>query len=140
MTSRACRPFRIPREVLMSRTLLIAGNWKMNKTVAQAVSYVESFKPRVAGLKGVEVALCPPATALHPVKQALADSSIALAAQDLFWEEEGAFTGLISPLMLVEIGCKYVIIGHSERRGRVGKENPSLTPPLKHRFGDTDAA
>ena len=124
----------------MPRIRLIAGNWKMNKTVQEAVSTIESLKPRVAGLTGVEVAVSPPATALFPVKQALGNSAIALAAQDLFWEKEGAFTGLISPLMLREIGCKYVIIGHSERRGRFGKEDPSLTPELKRVFGDTDAS
>jgi triosephosphate isomerase len=124
----------------MPRLPLIAGNWKMNKTVPEALSHVEALKPRVAGLAGVEIAVCPPATALFAVGQALADTSIALGAQDLFWEKEGAFTGMISPGMVRDAGCKYVLLGHSERRGRFGKEDPSLSSDLARVFGDTDAS
>jgi triosephosphate isomerase len=124
----------------MARVPLIAGNWKMNKTVGEGVSLVRELMPRVQGLEKVEVAVCPPATALYAVGQALAGSSIALGAQDIFWAASGAFTGLISPPMLLEIGCKYAIIGHSERRGRFGKPDASLSPEAARVFGDTDAS
>jgi len=124
----------------MSRVPLIAGNWKMNKTVDEGVHLVKDLMPRVQGLPGVEVAVCPPATALFGVGQALADSEVALGAQDTFWEEKGAFTGMLSPVMLKDVGCTYVIIGHSERRGRFGKPNESLSEDATRVFGDTDAS
>lgn len=124
----------------MARTPLIAGNWKMHKTVAEAVSFAHDLIPRVEGLNKVEVAICPPATALHAVGEALAGSNVALGAQDMFWADQGAFTGMISPVMLKEVGCKYVIIGHSERRGRFGKADESLTAETARVFGDTDAS
>ncbi len=124
----------------MARTPLIAGNWKMHKTVSEAVSLAKDLAPRVEGLPKVEVAVCPPATALWAVGQALAGSSVALGAQDVFWADQGAFTGMISPLMLKETGCKYVIIGHSERRGRFGKPDESLSKEAARVFGDTDAS
>jgi len=123
----------------MSRLPLFAANWKMNKTVAEAVETARSLLQRLHSFSGAEVALCAPATALHAVGQALGGSEIALGAQDLFWEEKGAYTGQISPLMLKDVGCKYVIIGHSERRGRFGKDDPSLNPDLMRVFGDNDA-
>jgi len=124
----------------MARVPLIAGNWKMNKTVPEAISLVKELMPRVDGLEKVEVAVCPPATALSAVGQVLAGSPIALGAQDAFWADRGAFTGMISPPMLVDVGCKYVIIGHSERRGRFGKPDKSLSPEAARVFGDTDAS
>ena len=122
------------------RTPLIAGNWKMHKTIGQAMELVEGLKPHLAQVKGVEVAICPPFVALAAVRAALEGTEIALGAQDIFWEEEGAFTGMVSPVMLADLGCKYVIIGHSERRGRFGKADESLTPELMQIFGDTDAS
>jgi len=122
----------------MARTPLIAGNWKMNKTVAEAVTLVRELMPRVQGIEKVEVAVCPPATALSAVALALTDSGIALGAQDVFWAEWGAFTGMLSPLMLRDVGCKYAIIGHSERRGRFGRPDESLSPKAARVFGDTD--
>ncbi len=124
----------------MARMPLIAGNWKMNKTVGEAVALVNGLMPRVQGLAGVEVAVCPPATALSQVKEALGDSAIALGAQDIFWAESGAFTGMLSPAMLLDVGCKYVIIGHSERRGRFGKPDESIAADAMRVFGDTDAS
>jgi triosephosphate isomerase len=124
----------------MARVPLIAGNWKMNKTVAEGVTLVKELMPRVQGVQKVEVAVCPPATALYAVGQALAGSTIALGAQDVFWADSGAFTGLVSPLMVLDVGCKYVIIGHSERRGRFGKPDESLSPDAARVFGDTDAS
>jgi triosephosphate isomerase len=125
-------------EASMARVALIAGNWKMNKTVAEGVALVKELIPRLRGLEGVEVAACPPATALYPVGRELAGASIALGAQDVFWTEAGAFTGMISPVMLKDLGCTYVIIGHSERRGRFGKPDASLSEDALRVFGDTD--
>jgi triosephosphate isomerase len=124
----------------MARVPLIAGNWKMNKTVTEGVTLVKELMPRVQGVEKVEVAVCPPATALYAVGQVLASSVIGLGAQDVFWADSGAFTGLLSPLMLLDVGCKYVIIGHSERRGRFGKPDESLSADAARVFGDTDAS
>jgi triosephosphate isomerase (TIM) len=123
----------------MARIPLAAGNWKMNKTVGEAVALVQDLAPRVASLSGVEVAVCPPATALYAVGQALKGTAIALGAQDIFWEAKGAFTGMLAPSMLTDVGCGYVIVGHSERRGRFGKADPNLTSDLAAVFGDNDA-
>jgi triosephosphate isomerase len=122
----------------MARVALIAGNWKMNKTVSEGVALVKELIPRLRGLAGVEVAVCPPATALHPVGRELAGAGVALGAQDVFWAEAGAFTGMISPVMLKDLGCTYAIIGHSERRGRFGKPDESLSEDAQRVFGDTD--
>ena len=107
------------------RTPLIAGNWKMFKTVHEATSFAVEFKSLVAGVTDVDIVLAPPFTAVHAVAEATRASNIAVAAQDLFWEREGAFTGAVSASMVREAGAKFVIVGHSERR-RV--------------FGDTDVA
>ena len=105
----------------MGRTPFIVANWKMNKTVAEAVDFVEEFLPLLpAGLQ-VEVALAPPHTALMSVGKALQGSGVALAAQNMHWEEAGAFTGEVSPVMVRDLGCRYVIIGHSERRQFFGE-------------------
>ena len=117
---------------------MIAGNWKMNKTATQGVGLVKELIPRIRGLGGVEVAVCPPATALYPVGRELAGAPIALGAQDMFWADSGAFTGMISPVMLKDLGCTYVIVGHSERRGRFGKPDESLSEDARRVFGDTD--
>lgn len=122
----------------MARIPLLAGNWKMHKTVPEAVELVAGLRERLDKLTGVEIAVCPPATALGAVSAALEGSAIALGAQDVFWEKQGAFTGLISPLMLVDIGCRFVVIGHSERRGRFGQADPTYTGDMRRVFGDTD--
>lgn len=94
----------------------IAGNWKMHTTVNQAASLVLNIRDVIKGADNVEVAIAPPFTALHHINYLLAETSIRLCAQDVFWEKEGAYTGEISPAMLKDVGCQYVIIGHSERR------------------------
>ncbi len=124
----------------MARRPLIAGNWKMNKTVEEGVLLVKELMPRIQGLDNVDVAVCPPATALRAVGEALGEAGPALGAQDVFWEDSGAFTGMISPLMLRDVGCTYVIIGHSERRGRFGAPDENLSPEAARVFGDTDAS
>ena len=107
----------------MSRTPFLAANWKMHKTAAEARAFAADFLPRVAGLAGVEIALAPPATALHALGEALAGSAVALAAQNVSPELEGAFTGEVSVAMLAEAGCRYGIVGHSERRSLFGEED-----------------
>ena len=115
----------------MSRLPFMAGNWKMNKTVGEAVELVKELKVSIAGAEGVEVAVAPPFTALYAVRKELEGSSIRLAAQNLYWEEKGAYTGEISSLMLKELGCHYVIIGHSERRQYFGEMDVTVNKRIK---------
>ena len=105
----------------MGRRPFIVANWKMNKTVDESVGFVEKFLPLVSGVENVDIALAPPYISLMPVSRALQGSSVALAAQNMHWEEAGAFTGEISPGMLRDAGCRYVILGHSERRQYFGE-------------------
>jgi len=103
----------------------------MNKTVEEALDLVRQLKASLSNIEEVEVAVAPPFTALYAVSQVLKGSSIRLAAQNLFYEEKGAFTGEISPLMLKEIGCQYVIIGHSERRQFFGETDETVNRRIK---------
>src|SRR6187401_511499 len=98
------------------RIPFIAGNWKMFKTVQQAVVFVKELRLLVKDVTGVEIVVAPPFTALHAAAEAVRNSNIGVAAQDLYWEGEGAFTGEISASMIKEAGADYVIVGHSERR------------------------
>lgn len=98
------------------RKPIVAGNWKMNKTVSEAAALVAELKNLAKDVQGVDIVVCPPFTALSAVKAALAGSSIDLGAQNAHWEKSGAYTGEIAVDMLREIGCHYVILGHSERR------------------------
>jgi len=97
------------------RTPLVAGNWKMNTNLAQAVDLVEAMRDDLARVNGVEVVLCPPFISLARVGELLRGTAIGLGAQDMHYEEKGAYTGEVSPLMLQGL-CRYVILGHSERR------------------------
>ncbi len=115
----------------MGRLPFIAGNWKMNKTVREAVDLVRELKTAISGAGGVEIAVAPPFTALFAVHREIEGSPIRLAAQNLYWEEKGAFTGEISPIMLKEAGCHYVIIGHSERRQYFGETDESVNRRIK---------
>ncbi len=108
------------------RTPVIAGNWKLFKTAPEAVELINGLKPLISGKQGVEVIVAPVFTVLDRVRTAIAGSSIALAAQDCFWEEEGAFTGEVSPKMLRDAGCSHVIIGHSERRQYFGETDTTV--------------
>jgi triosephosphate isomerase len=115
----------------MGRMPFIAGNWKMNKTVGESVDFARQLKSSAQGIEGVEMAIAPPYTALYAIQKEIGDSSIRLAAQNLFWEEKGAFTGEVSPLMLKELGCHYVIIGHSERRQFFGETDNTVNRKIK---------
>ncbi|MDD6208055.1 MAG: triose-phosphate isomerase [Clostridiales bacterium] len=99
----------------MARKKIVAGNWKMNKTPSEAVALVNELKPLVAS-EDVDVLFCVPAIDLVPVLEAVKGSNIQVGAENMYFEESGAYTGEISPNMLTDIGVKYVIIGHSERR------------------------
>jgi triosephosphate isomerase (TIM) len=112
------------------RTPLIAGNWKMYKTVAEATELVAGLLAGVGSAGDREVLVCPPFTALHAVRPLLAGSAIKLGAQDLQPEAQGAFTGAISPLMLLDAGCSYVIVGHSERRQIFGEQDALINRKL----------
>jgi triosephosphate isomerase len=116
---------------MMGRLPFIAGNWKMNKTVGEAIDLIRELKTGLSGVKGVEVAVAPPFTALYAVRKELEGSPILLAAQHLYWEEKGAFTGEVSPHMLKEVGCHYVIIGHSERRQFFGEIEETVNRRIK---------
>ena len=101
---------------MANRRPLIAGNWKMFKTCSEAVEAAGQLVKLVAMTSDIDVMIAPQFTALAPVSDVVRGSRVSLGAQNLFWETEGAYTGEISPVMLVSVGCKYVIIGHSERR------------------------
>lgn len=113
------------------RTPVIAGNWKLFKTIAESVSMVEALKPLVAESAGIEIVVAPVFTALSRVADALGGSNVRLAAQDCFWEEEGAFTGEVAPKLLKDAGCGYVIIGHSERRQYFGETDETVNRKAK---------
>ena len=99
----------------MSRRKIIAGNWKMNMTPSQAVALVNELKPLVAN-EDVDVVFCVPAIDIIPVVEACKGTNIAVGAENMYYEEKGAFTGEIAPNMLTDVGVKYVVLGHSERR------------------------
>ena len=111
----------------------------MNNTVSQGIELVNALKPLVEGASA-EVVICPPFTSLHAVRQALGGSNVRLGAQNLFWQKSGAYTGQISGPMLTDCGCEYVVLGHSEARGRFGVEEEGMTEDLSRVFGDTDAS
>jgi triosephosphate isomerase len=117
------------------RIPIIAGNWKMHKTINEAVQFVSDIKGKIQGTD-VEVVICAPFILLLPLKEAVEGSNIKLGAQNMHWENQGAFTGEISPLMLQDIGIDYCIIGHSERRQYFGETdetvNKKIHSALKH--------
>ena len=113
------------------RKPIVAGNWKMNKTVAEAVALVNSLRPLLDEIPAVTSVVCPPFTALASVKQALNGSRVGLGAQNLYWEEKGAFTGEISPAFLSKLNVSYVIAGHSERRELFGETDEMVNTKVK---------
>ena len=113
------------------RRPLIAGNWKMHKTLAEARALARDIRQGLAPNTRAEVALAPPYTALTAVYEEISGSPIHLASQDTYWEKQGAFTGAVSPVMLEDAGCHYVIIGHSERRQHFGETDASVNRKIK---------
>jgi len=117
-----------------NRRPLIAGNWKMFKTCPEAVETAGQLVKLVAMTTDIDVMIAPPFTALSQVSEVLRGSCVSLGAQNLFWEAQGAFTGAISPAMLVSAGCKYVIIGHSERRQYFNETDETVNKRIKAAF------
>jgi triosephosphate isomerase len=109
------------------RRPIVAGNWKMHGTLARAVELATGVRSELAGFDGADVVLCPPFTALGGVGGAVAGTAVRLGAQDLYWEPEGAYTGEISAGMLRDAGCRYAIVGHSERRTYFGETDESVS-------------
>ena len=113
------------------RKVIIAGNWKMNKTVSESIDLTNSLKRSLSDIAEIEIVLCPPFTSLSDVKDVILDTSIRLGAQDCYWEREGAFTGEISTPMLKNLSCEYCIVGHSERRQFFGETNQTVNKKAK---------
>lgn len=120
------------------RTPIIAGNWKLNKTIAEAQAFVQEFVPLIESVEGVEVLLFPVFTALSATSTATAGSAIQVGGQDMYWKESGAYTGEVSSSLLKDAGATYVLLGHSERRGRFGVPEPDLEGEAGRVFGDSD--
>ena len=108
------------------RKVIIAGNWKLNKTPREAIALVEELKREVVDINGVDIVVCPPFTALDIVSESILETNIALGAQNLYWQDSGAFTGEVSAPMLKDLGVQFVIIGHSERRQFFGETNETV--------------
>jgi len=113
------------------RKTIIAGNWKMNKTIKESVEFVTKLKNLASTVSQCEIIVCPPFTVLYPVAQIIVGTNIHLGAQDTFWEQKGAYTGEVSPVMLCEIGCEYVILGHSERRQYFSETNEMVNRKMQ---------
>ncbi len=113
------------------RRYLIAGNWKMNRTSNEAIELTKSIILRTKGIDNVDIVICPPFTALTAVYSIIKDSNIQLGAQNMFYEDEGAYTGEISGRFLKNIGCEYVIIGHSERRKYFYENDTNVNRKIK---------
>ena len=120
----------------MARKLFVAGNWKMNTSLAAAKALASEVASLVGAQDAVDVALCPPFVYLSAVKEAIGGGKIALGAQNMFYENDGAFTGEISGAMLKDIGCRYVILGHSERRHVIGESDEIINRKMLKAISD----
>ncbi|HEU0318199.1 MAG TPA: triose-phosphate isomerase, partial [Solirubrobacteraceae bacterium] len=119
----------------MTRTPLIAGNWKMHKTIAEAEEYIQSLLPRLSGIEGVDVALCVPFTALGAMVDSVRGSRVEIYAQTMHHADSGAFTGEVSPPMLTELDVDGVVLGHSERRQYYGETDRVLAKKVPAALG-----
>ncbi len=117
----------------MARRKIVAGNWKMNMTPSEAVKLVETLKPLVAS-EDVDVVFCVPAIDIIPVMEAVKGSNIEVGAENMYFEEKGAFTGEIAPAMLTDVGVKYVVLGHSERREYFAETNETVNKKMLKAF------
>ena len=113
------------------RKPIIAGNWKMNDTAEESIALSNGIKRGLFDIDNVEIVLCPPFTSLNDVKDVTLDTNIMLGGQNMHWEAFGAFTGEVSAKMLKALGCRYVIIGHSERRAYFGETNETVNKKVK---------
>ncbi|NLK52155.1 MAG: triose-phosphate isomerase [Syntrophomonadaceae bacterium] len=117
------------------RIPMVAGNWKMYKVRAEAEAFVQDLRAQITHLQDVEVVICPPYTLLESVIRAVQGSPFQVGAQNVYWEEQGAFTGEVAPSMLYDLGCRYVICGHSERRQYFGETDETVNRRLKAALG-----
>ena len=113
------------------RKPFIAANWKLNKTISETQEFISGLIPAVKDLSGVDIVIAPPFTSLSAAAEKLKGTNVTLAAQNVFYEEKGAYTGEIAPLMLIDIGCKYVIVGHSERRQYFNETDDIVNKKIK---------
>ena len=116
------------------RKPIMAANWKMNKATSEAVEFANGLKELTKSSFSAEMVICPPFTALAPMAGILNGTNIKLGAQNMYWEKNGAFTGEISPVMLRDLGCKYVIVGHSERREYFKETNQDVNKKARSAF------
>ena len=116
------------------RKRIVAGNWKMNKTPQEAKALIETLKPLVGQEENVEVVFCPPFVSLTTAVEAVKGTNIKIGAQNMYYEESGAYTGEVAPNMIKEAGCEYVILGHSERRGYFGETDEIVNLKVKKAF------
>lgn len=115
---------------MVERRPIIGGNWKMNTTLKSATGLAEELLRRIGAQKDVDVVLCPPFPNLEAVYRLIGGSTMRLGAQDVFWEQAGAYTGEVSPQMLTAVGCTWVIVGHSERRRLLGESSETVNRKL----------
>jgi triosephosphate isomerase (TIM) len=116
---------------MSQRRRVIAGNWKMFKTIAETRAFFSAFLPQVSSSKHCDIVIAPPFTAIAAAAEAAKGGDVAIAGQNVYWEKEGAYTGEISPGMLAEAGCRYVIVGHSERRQFFGDTDEMVAKKTK---------
>jgi len=117
--------------VMSDRRPIIGGNWKMYKTPSEAAETAKALRAQLAGVSGPDVVICPPATSLLAMRDILSGTRIKLGGQNFYWEEEGAFTGEISARMLIDAGCEFIVIGHSERRHVFGESDQDVNKKIK---------
>ncbi|MFZ5801378.1 MAG: triose-phosphate isomerase [Candidatus Omnitrophota bacterium] len=113
------------------RKIIIAGNWKMYQTIREAIELANGLKRNLLDIDSVDIVVCPPFTALSEVSEVILESPIKLGAQDMYWQDEGAFTGEVSGKLLLDAGCSFVILGHSERRQFFSETNVTVNKKLQ---------